>query len=551
MRKILNFFKFLLSYSFILLFVSILSGQSSGGYNLIYDEEFNDGILTWGADDCVSHGAGDCEELMFYMSANVKEQGGSLIIEARDEIIICNGNVKRYSSGQVISPFSLAYGYFEIRAKMPNGDGLWPAFWFWSGCGSKTYSEIDVFEFCGCNCSDFFAGSWFETDNDGVNEGTEGATHKVKEIEIDGSNGCEDFHTYGLEWTKDILGFYVDGSLKYTIHNHRNYNPMPIILNLAVEGCAAGCGGWHYCEDLVWETPHGCQLYCNSNTFLEGPEIYEIDYVKVWKKQNEAIQLFAPEELCVGDTETVFATHIPGATYSWSCSAGLNIGIIPWQNWNCVPPGVKDQVSITAVTPGIQTLILTVTFPSGYVETKTNVIVVNVAPPLTPTGITFLFKEDDCCFYANTIGGSDATYYVWKIGASNIEYTSKNQTFDFCFFPGWVANIKVKAGNVCGESSFFSVSTTLPNPLVPECGKHMAISPNPTTSVITVEIISPISSEFTPGIIQIMDIYGNLKAEKLLDTSIDIIDVTTLNNGLYRISFIDGQIVLSNLFIKE
>jgi hypothetical protein len=48
-----------------------------------------------------------------------------------------------------------------------------------------------------------------------------------------------------------------------------------------------------------------------------------------------------------------------------------------------------------------------------------------------------------------------------------------------------------------------------------------------------------------------MDIYGNLKAEKLLDTSIDIIDVTTLNNGLYRISFIDGQIVLSNLFIKE
>ena len=63
MRKILNFFKFLLSYSFILLFVSILSGQSSGGYNLIYDEEFNDGILTWGADDCVSHGAGDCDRM--------------------------------------------------------------------------------------------------------------------------------------------------------------------------------------------------------------------------------------------------------------------------------------------------------------------------------------------------------------------------------------------------------------------------------------------------------------------------------------------------------
>jgi len=309
MKKNLTLLKFFLPFYCFLAATSIIRGQPAGGYNLVYDEEFNDGILTWGADSCVSHGTGECEESMFYMAANVTEQGGKLRIEAKKETTICNGVTKDYSSGQAMSPFSLAYGYFEIRAKIPNGDGLWPAFWFWSGCGSNAYSEIDVFEFCGCNCAEFFAGSWFETDYDGVNEGTEGSSHKVKEIDIDGSNACEDFHTYGLEWTNNILGFYVDGSLKYTIDNHRNYRPMPIILNLAVEGCVAGCNVSHYCGNLTWQHDHGCHLYCNSKTFLEGPEVYEIDYVKIWKKQNEAIQLYTPEELCVGDIETAYATY--------------------------------------------------------------------------------------------------------------------------------------------------------------------------------------------------------------------------------------------------
>ena len=92
------------------------------------------------------------KNLTFLKFVLATEQGGNLRIEAKEETTICNGRTKHYTSGQAISPFSLAYGYFEIRAKIPNGDGLWPAFWFWSGCGSNAYSEIDVFEFCGCNC---------------------------------------------------------------------------------------------------------------------------------------------------------------------------------------------------------------------------------------------------------------------------------------------------------------------------------------------------------------------------------------------------------------
>ena len=52
--------------------VPSIKGQPTGDYRLVYEDEFNDGVVTWGADDCVTHGANHCEESMFYMSKNVK-----------------------------------------------------------------------------------------------------------------------------------------------------------------------------------------------------------------------------------------------------------------------------------------------------------------------------------------------------------------------------------------------------------------------------------------------------------------------------------------------
>ena len=54
-----------------------------------------------------------------------------------------------YNSGLITTQgsFSQQYGYFEITAKLPSGQGLWPAFWMLNaGNGGSYVGEIDAFE---------------------------------------------------------------------------------------------------------------------------------------------------------------------------------------------------------------------------------------------------------------------------------------------------------------------------------------------------------------------------------------------------------------------
>lgn len=57
--------------------------------------------------------------------------------------------------------FSILYGKFEMRAKLPQGQGIWPAFWLlgenigekgWPACG-----EIDIMEFVGRDAGSIYS----------------------------------------------------------------------------------------------------------------------------------------------------------------------------------------------------------------------------------------------------------------------------------------------------------------------------------------------------------------------------------------------------------
>jgi beta-glucanase (GH16 family) len=68
---------------------------------------------------------------------NLRVTGGALVIEGRKEHIRCpnNGGIDReYSTGLVRTrgKFSQAYGRYEVRAKMPEGKGLWTGLWLLS-----------------------------------------------------------------------------------------------------------------------------------------------------------------------------------------------------------------------------------------------------------------------------------------------------------------------------------------------------------------------------------------------------------------------------------
>lgn len=534
-----SFVRFTICVFALLLFANFSIGQPSSDYRLIYSDEFDDGVLDWRVDNCLVHGTGDCEESMFYMKENVTETDGRLVLTAKRENKICGTKSKEFTSGQVLSPTDFLYGYFEIKAKVPEGNGFWPAFWFWTGCSTDMYREIDVFEFCGCDCSEFKSGFFYENDFNGI--GADHVKHAEKDIDICGNDACEAFHTYGVEWTPSKIAFYLDGNKIISGSNPYINIPMPAILNLAINGCWSGCG-WTYCGDLIWNTDGSCHVTCGTSF----PAKYEIDYFKVWKKQGEAIYINGPKQLCINQIGTYYAPMIPGATYTWSSPTGLQINLIPWDHWGCNPAGVHKQVEIRGLTDGIHRLNLTVSFPSGYSETQTIDVKVDSQVPSQPTGISFTASSDYCCYYVNVSGSNDASSYIWNINSDIL--TSTPNTLDECLYPGFTYHINVKAANGCGESVGFSIDKYLPN--IEGCDKHLRITPNPNNGYFKVEVIEneEIQSSIT-GVFKILDLNGNEKLSKIIDQNESIIDGVQISNGTYYAVLINEFTVLKQIIV--
>jgi beta-glucanase (GH16 family) len=141
--------------------------------------------------------------------------------------------------------FSFTYGRIEARMQIPEGQGLWPAFWLlgnniatvnWPACG-----EQDIMEHIDAPVPDWVAGSIHGA---GLNmsERFPGATGQA----FAGSG----WHTYGMIWTKGSISYNVDSpSNVYATYSSSNLSSQPgavwpfdsgsgafIILNLAVGG---------------------------------------------------------------------------------------------------------------------------------------------------------------------------------------------------------------------------------------------------------------------------------------------------------------------------
>jgi len=102
------------------------------GYKPIFTEEFNGVVLggTWsnikgnGCPEGCGFGTG---ELQFYQNSNVTLRDGNLVITAKKEKVGTN----LYTSGRITTfeSLSFTYGRIDVRAKLPKGQGIWPAIW--------------------------------------------------------------------------------------------------------------------------------------------------------------------------------------------------------------------------------------------------------------------------------------------------------------------------------------------------------------------------------------------------------------------------------------
>ena len=137
--------------------------------------------------------------------------------------------------------FDFTYGRVEIRAKLPEGGGTWPALWMlgtnissvgWPACG-----EIDIMEHVGNNQGT--VQSAMHTPSSYGNTSNHGSKYVA--------DASTEFHVYSVTWTSDEIVFRIDDVTHYRYHpSNKNTDTWPytsnqfIILNVAMGG---GFGG--------------------------------------------------------------------------------------------------------------------------------------------------------------------------------------------------------------------------------------------------------------------------------------------------------------------
>lgn len=267
-----------------LLFLALCSFVSAADWKLVWSDEFDKAGTPdpkkWG------HEVGFVrnQELQYYTEGrreNARVENGHLIIEARHEKFHnpayqkeakeWNKSLKEaeYTSACLITEKLKAfkYGKIEVRAKLPNGKGTWPAIWMlgenrsqkgWPACG-----EIDIMEFVSHTPNTVHGTMHF------VNPESEEKKHKS----FGGNTKCDtlhsEFHIYGIIWDektitvtldeKPYITFDIDQAGKGEDNPFRK--PQYLLLNLAIGG--------------TWGKDADPKVY---------PQKFEIDWVRVWEK---------------------------------------------------------------------------------------------------------------------------------------------------------------------------------------------------------------------------------------------------------------------------
>ena len=247
----------------------------SPAWTLVWSDEFDaeagrlPDSTRWGYD--IGGGGWGNNELETYTSnvENAFQDGdGHLVIKVRKETFTGRDGITRnYTSARLLTKgkFEQRYGRFETRAKLPFGQGIWPAFWMlgndidsvgWPRCG-----EIDVMENVGRE--------------PGVNHGSlhgqgySGGSALTGIYTLpDGKKFSDDFHVFAIEWEPSAIRFYVDGVLYQT----------------KTTGDAASRGQWAFDHPffVILNVAVGGNFPGSPDDSTTFPQMLMVDYVRVY-----------------------------------------------------------------------------------------------------------------------------------------------------------------------------------------------------------------------------------------------------------------------------
>lgn len=242
------------------------------GMSLVWQDEFDQSMINsqnWTfeiGDGCPDLCGWGNRELQYYTEENTYLVNNNyLVIEAKKESM----EESSYTSSRLVTKNkkSFKYGRIDIRAKLPLGQGIWPALWMlgnnidqvsWPKCG-----EIDIMEMIG--------------GGDGRDNTVHGTAHWWdNEFRAQYGNSSElsegiyndEFHVFSIVWDATKISWYRDDKLFNTLDITPFFlaefkESFFLILNVAVGGNWPG----------------------NPNSITEFPQYMIVDYVRVFQKE--------------------------------------------------------------------------------------------------------------------------------------------------------------------------------------------------------------------------------------------------------------------------
>ncbi|NNJ94963.1 MAG: family 16 glycosylhydrolase [Halobacteria archaeon] len=258
-------------------------------WELAWSDEFDDAQLDdtkWSPRIWPARKVNDEDQAYTGRAKNMRVENGHLVIEAHKE----DYEDASYTSARVQSSGKgdFLYGRFEVRAKLPQGQGTWPAIWMlpsdpftyattcsgdeeWQGssdCDAWPNSgEIDIMEHVGYQMN--------HVHGTVHNEAYYWVKWEQRKGRILIDDVADAFHVYALEWSPEKIDIFVDDALYFTYVNENTdwrtwpYDkPFYLILNIAVGGVWGRAGG--PIDDSIF------------------PQRMLIDYVRVYERLPES-----------------------------------------------------------------------------------------------------------------------------------------------------------------------------------------------------------------------------------------------------------------------
>ncbi|EAR10799.1 glycoside hydrolase family 16 protein [Reinekea blandensis] len=306
--------------------------QVGDGWSLVWHDEFSGQTIDrekWGFE--TNCWGGGNNELQCYTDRpdNAFIRDGKLVIRAQEESFTGPAEPLEWESeaGETTLPYTSArlrtlnkgdwtYGRIEVRARIPGGQGVWPAIWMlptdWVYGGWASSGEIDIMEAVNLGGDEMAVHGTLHYGSDWPNNVSSGASYTFGD-----SDPTEDFHTYAIEWANGEIRWYVDDVHYATQRESGWYSQSPNADGEVVNypGAAPFDQRFH----LLMNVAIGGNWPGNPDETTELPVEMEVDYVRVYEcpsareslitcatKNRKAERVFGHQPPVISDAEIEF-----------------------------------------------------------------------------------------------------------------------------------------------------------------------------------------------------------------------------------------------------